>query len=223
MKWLFALLALFVLTGARDPILVPDISQHEVEVRQGFTGTELLLYGAILTPEGQRANGDYDVVVLLEGPTRPIVLREKRRVAGMWVNADSQTLRSAPSYYAVASSRPIDPAVQARFASGLSELMHKTGLYSQNENAVTMTGGVLYRARIYLPSRVQTGTYTAETFAISHGRVVASATSRVEVRKIGMEKAIADFSRRHGFYYGLLTVALSVGMGWMAGRLFALV
>jgi hypothetical protein len=53
--------------------------------------------------------------------------------------------------------------------------------------------------------------------------VVASATSRVEVRKIGMEKAIADFARRHGFYYGLLTVALSVGMGWMAGRLFALV
>ena len=248
-RWL-ALLALLLLTGARDPILVPDISQHEVEVRQGFTGTELLLYGAILTPEGQRANGDYDVVVLLEGPTRPIVLREKRRVAGMWVNADSQTLRSAPSYYAVASSRPInqivdertaaiyelglgslqlsptgaiDPAVQARFAAGLSDLMHKTGLYSQNENAVTMTGGVLYRARIYLPSRVQTGTYTAETFAISHGRVVASATSRVEVRKIGMEKAIADFARRHGFYYGLLTVALSVGMGWMAGRLYALV
>lgn len=250
MRVLLALLALLALTGARDPILVPDISQHEIEVRQGFTGTELLLYGAILTPEGQRANGDYDIVVLLEGPLKPIVLREKRRVAGMWVNADSTTLRSAPSYYAVVSSRPIrqivdertaaiyelglgslqlsptgaiDPAAQSRFAAGLTDLMRRSGLYSQSENAVTMTGGVLYRARIYLPSRVQTGVYTAETFAITHGRVVASATTRVEVKKIGMEKAIADFARRHGFWYGLLTVGLSVAMGWIAGRLFALV
>ena len=37
--WL-ALLAFLALTAARDPILVPDISQHEIAVRQGFTGTE---------------------------------------------------------------------------------------------------------------------------------------------------------------------------------------
>jgi hypothetical protein len=34
-----ALLALFALVAARDPILVPEVSQHEIEVRQGFTGT----------------------------------------------------------------------------------------------------------------------------------------------------------------------------------------
>ena len=55
MKWLLALVAFFALTGARDPILVPEVSQHEVQVRQGFTGTELLLYGAILDPAGVRA------------------------------------------------------------------------------------------------------------------------------------------------------------------------
>ncbi len=42
------LFAFMTLTAARDPILVPEVSQHEVKVRQGFIGTELLLFGAIL-------------------------------------------------------------------------------------------------------------------------------------------------------------------------------
>ena len=50
MKRLFALLCLIMLGAARDPILVPEVSQHEVQVRQGFIGTELLLFGAILDP-----------------------------------------------------------------------------------------------------------------------------------------------------------------------------
>ena len=93
----------------------------------------------------------------------------------------------------------------------------------QNESGVSIKEQVLYQARISLPSNVQTGTYTAETFAIYHGRVVTSAISRVEVRKLGFEGAVAQFSDRHGLIYGLMAVVLSVFMGWVAGRLFALV
>ncbi|MDE2596488.1 MAG: TIGR02186 family protein [Sphingomonadales bacterium] len=250
MKRLFALIALFLLAGARDPLLVPEISQHEVQVRQGFTGAQLLLFGAILTPEGTRAGQDYDIVVVLKGPTQSIILREKQKVAGMWINAASSEFRSAPSFFAVAASRPIGkivddktaaiyelglpslqlspigpirPKEQARFAAGLVDLMSRQGLYQQADNGVTVSEQVLYQARIALPSNVQTGTYTAETFAITHGRVVASATTRVEVRKLGFERMIADFSQNYGFFYGLLAVAFSVVMGWIAGRLFALV
>ena len=70
---------------------------------------------------------------------------------------------------------------------------------------------------------MQTGTYTAETFAISKGRVVASAVARVEVRKVGFERLVAEFADNNGFLYGLLAVLVSVGMGFIAGRLFALV
>jgi len=52
--------------------------------------------------------------------------------------------------------------------------------------------------------------------------VVASASSQVEVRKLGFERAIANFSENYGFAYGLLAVMVSVGMGWLAGRLFAM-
>lgn len=244
------LLALVLLTGARDPILVPEVSQHEVYLQQGFTGTELLLFGAILTPEGSRAAQDYDIIVVLKGPTQSIVLREKQKVAGIWLNADSTEFRSAPSYYAIASTRPIadivddktaaiyelglkwlqlspigaiNPEEQSRFSAGLVDLNRRNGLYREEEGGVKVSEQVLYQARIGLPSRVPTGVYTAETFAISKGRVVASASSRVEVSKLGIERAIAHFSNDYGFAYGLLAVFISVGMGWIAGRLFALV
>lgn len=229
---------------------MPEVSQHEIQVRQGFTGTELLLFGAILDPTGTRAGRDYDIVVVLKGPTQAVRLREKQKIAGIWINADSTALRSAPSFFAVASSRPIgqivddrtaaiyelgldwlqlspigaiDPAEQARFSAGLVDLRRREGLYSEDPNGVTISEQVLYQARISLPSSVQTGTYTAETFAITKGRVIASATARVEVRKIGFERFVAVFADQNSLLYGLLVVSVSVGMGWLAGRLFALI
>jgi uncharacterized protein (TIGR02186 family) len=235
---------------AQNPILVPAVSQPRIEVRQGFTGTQLLLYGAILSPEGARAAKDYDIVIVLEGPARPLSLREKKRVAGVWVNADSTTLRSVPGFYAVVSNRPlaqivdertaaiyqlgltalqlspsgsIDPAAQEHFAAGLVDLMRRSGLYLQDESAVRVKEQVLYEARIALPSHVPVGTYTAETFAVQRGRVLASATARVEVEKQGFEKAVADFSRHQPVFYGLLAVGISIAMGWLAGRVLALI
>lgn len=243
-----ALLAFATLTGASDPILVADVSQHEVAVQQGFTGADILLFGAILTPEGTRAGRDYDIVIVLEGPARPLILREKRKLAGLWVNADSTTLRSVPSYYAVASSRPlrqivgertaaiyeigldslqlspsgsIDPESQAHFARGLVEVMARQGLYRQDDKAVTIKEQVLYQARLSLPSSVVVGTYNADVFALRRGRVVAAAATQIEVRKQGFDKVVADFSQAHALAYGLMAVALSVAMGWVAGRLFA--
>ena len=65
---------------------------------------------------------------------------------------------------------------------------------------VTISEQVLYQARISLPSSVQTGTYTAETFAITQGRVIASATAKVEVRKIGFERFVAVFAQQQALF-----------------------
>jgi hypothetical protein len=88
---------------------------------------------------------------------------------------------------------------------------------------VTISGQVLYQARIALPSQVRTGTYTAETFAIRQGRVITSAVTRVDVSKQGFERFVAEQADGNGLLYGLFAVLVSVGMGWIAGRLFALV
>ncbi len=249
-RCVLALAALAALTGARNPILVPEVSQHEVQVRQGFVGTQLLLFGAILEPNGQRAGRDYDIVVVLKGPTEQIRLREKQKIFGIWINHASTAFRSAPSFFAVASSRPIDqivdprtaaiyelgldylqlsptgsiePAKQAHFTQGLVAMRERQGLYKEDPHGVTISGQVLYQARIRLPSNVQTGRYTAETFAVTHGRVIASATADIEVRKQGFERLVADYADQDSFFYGLFAVVLSLTMGWLAHRIFAFI
>ncbi len=248
MRWAFLLMAAFLLSAQRDAILVPEVSQNEVQVRQGFTGTELLLFGAILDPAGRRAGAQYDIVVVLKGPSAPIRMREKARILGVWMNAEATEFRSAPSFFAVASSRPIeqivdertaaiyelgtkfiqlsptgqiDPEKQQRFSEGLVDQRQRLGLYKEDMKGVRISEKVLYQARISLPSNVVTGRYTAETFAITNGRVIASATADVEVRKVGFERFIEIASQRWALIYGMVAVFLSVGMGWFAGRVFA--
>ncbi|MBD2842634.1 TIGR02186 family protein [Erythrobacter rubeus] len=243
----FLAIAALFLSGQREPILVPEVSQSRIEVRQGFTGANLLLYGAVIDPDGTRRQTEYDIVVVLKGPTEPIRLREKDRIAGIWMNAGSSDFRSAPSFFAVASSRPIDeivdprtaaiyelgtqfiqlspsgqiePEEQARFASGLVEMRQRGGLYKEDPQGVRISEGVLYQARIVLPSNVITGPYTAETFAIANGRVLASATAEIAVEKVGLEGEVVNAAERASLLYGLGAILLSLSMGWFAGRFF---
>ena len=190
------LLASPLLVAADKPVLVPDISAREVQIRYSFTGTQLLLFGAILYPGGRIPDRPANIAVVLRGPVQPILVREKDQIAGIWMNADSNRFRSAPSFYSVASSRSIRdlvdertaaiyelglrnlqlspgggalPEKEQRFEAGLLDLRKRQGLYAENPNGVEITGGVLYRATINIPSQVPVGTYTAETFLIDRG------------------------------------------------------
>jgi uncharacterized protein (TIGR02186 family) len=232
---------------AADPRLVPDVSSRAIDIQYSFTGEELLLFGAILYPGQRLPDQRADIVVVLKGPVRPIVLREKRRVAGIWVNASSIRLRTSPGFYAIGSSRPIDKLVDERtaaifelglanlsmsptgfseaqklerFEAGLTDLYRRSGLFVENPAAVEITEGVLYRARIPVPARVPVGTYRAETYLISRGRVLAVASRDVQIRKAGFERFVALAAQRHGFLYGLSAVFLSLVLGYGASAVF---
>jgi uncharacterized protein (TIGR02186 family) len=235
------------LLGAAKPVLVPDVSQRDIQIVYSFTGAELLLFGAIVYPGGVTPDRPADIAVVVKGPVEPIRLREKQKIAGIWINADSASFRSAPSFYAVASSRPIEQIVDERtaaiyelgirnlqlspadadtpeeanrFENGLVDLRQRNALYAEQPGAVEITEGVLYRARIRIPARVPVGTYTAETFLIQDGRVIAAAVRDINIRKSGFEQYVARAAEDHGFAYGIIAVALSVGLGWAAGVVF---
>ncbi|WP_246450739.1 TIGR02186 family protein [Sphingomonas rhizophila] len=242
------LLALAPLLMAQaKPVLVPDISARSVEIRYSFTGAQLLLFGAILYPGGRIPTDKADIVVVLKGPVEPIIVREKQKIAGIWMNADSNRFRSAPSFYAVASSRPVRelvdertaaiyelglqdlqlspgggalPEKERRFEAGLLDLRRRSGLYAEHPNGVEISEGVLYRARITIPSQVPVGTYTTETFLIDDGKVIAAATRDVQIGKAGFERTVALAARQHGFLYGLAAVLMSLSLGWSAAMLF---
>ncbi|WP_293880274.1 TIGR02186 family protein [Sphingomonas sp.] len=248
MKRLFALLPLLLLVGAREPILVPDVSQNEVEIIYSFTGAELLLFGAIVYPGGRVPDGHTDVAVVLKGPPQSILVREKQKIGGLiWANADSARFRSAPTFYAIASSRPLQmlidertaaiyelglgnvhlspassalPAEQRRFETGFVDLRGRSGLYVSHPSSVTIRQGVLYRARIAIPARVPVGRYTAETFLIRDGKVIAAATRDIDIRKSGFERFIATAATHWPFTYGMVAVLLSLAFGWAAGAIF---
>lgn len=241
---LVALPALLALTGATQPMLVPDVSQREVEIRYSFTGADLLLFGAIVYPDGRVPQDRSDIVVVLKGPSQPVVMREKQQIAGVWVNAASTEFRTAPSFYAVASTRPISDIVDQRtaaiyelgldklqlspsslnvseeidrFSAGLVDLRRRIGLYVQRPGAVEITDNVLYQARLPLSARVIVGTYTAETFLVRDGRVVAAAVREIEVRKSGFERLVGEFAVHQPLLYGLTAVLMALGLGVLAG------
>jgi uncharacterized protein (TIGR02186 family) len=230
-----------------EPRLVPDVSQRLVEIRYSFAGAELLLFGAILYPGGRTPEAAPDVAVVLKGPLQRIVLREKRKVAGVWMNVDTVRFRSAPSFYAVATSRPLPQLVDERtaaiyelglnnlqlspgggasaatlrrFEQGLIDLRQRSQLYAEYPHGVEISEGVLYRARITIPAQVPVGNYTAETFLISDGRVIAGAAREIRIEKLGFERFVAQAAEQWSLTYGVVCVALSLLLGWAASAFF---
>ncbi len=241
-------LAAPLLLARAEPRLVPDVSDRNVEIRYSFAGAELLLFGAIIYPGGRSPEpGSTDIAVVLKGPLEPIVVREKQKVAGIWMNVARVRFRSAPSYYAVASSRPLAQLIDERtaaiyelgldnlqlspgggasaetlrrFEQGLIDLRRRHQLYAEYPRGVEISEGVLYRARISIPARVPVGTYTAETFLIRDGRVIAGADREIRIEKLGFERFVAEAAERWSVAYGISAVALSLLLGWGASSLF---
>ena len=112
------------------------------------------------------------------------------------------------------------PEKERRFEAGLLDLRPARAFIPRIRTASKSADGVLYRAVITIPSQVPVGTYTAETFLIDRGKVVAAATRDIEIGKSGFERYVALAARRHRFLYGLAAVALSLGLGWAAAAAF---
>ncbi|HEX8533607.1 MAG TPA: TIGR02186 family protein [Allosphingosinicella sp.] len=247
LRALWLLLFLPFALAASEPKLVPDVSQREIQIRYSFTGAQLLLFGAVLYPGGRVPTDRVDIAVVVKGPMQPILVREKQKVAGIWMNVESERFRSAPSFYAVASSRPLpelvdertaaiyelgvqnlqlspgagaSPEERQRFEAGLIDLQQRHQLYFETPRGVEITGGVLYRARIDIPARVPVGNYTAETFLIRNGEVVAAAVREIRIEKLGFERFVATAAQQWSLAYGLVAVAVSLLLGWGASAAF---
>ncbi|MCC7253367.1 TIGR02186 family protein [Hyphomicrobium sp.] len=100
-----------------------DVSSRNIAITSAFTGTEVVVFGSVVNSRQPSAEaGYYDVIVVLEGMATPLTARRKSNVAGLWVNTQAFAFESVPSYYAIASTRPIEeiaePALLARHAIG---------------------------------------------------------------------------------------------------------
>lgn len=224
---------------ARAQALVADLSSHLIAITAGFAGTELLLFGA--------TEGEGDVVVLVRGPDSDVAVRRKARVAGIWLNTETLSFAGVPSYYRVASSKPLDeivtPALRQRhqigsdflrlapsretdaialaaFRAGLLRNKERLELYDPEPGRVTFLGPRLFRTRIVFPANVPTGAYSVEVLLVQNGQVIAAQSTPMFVSKIGVGAEIYDFAHVHAAWYGLIAILIAVFAGWSAGLIF---
>jgi uncharacterized protein (TIGR02186 family) len=228
------------LAGAvRAQQLVADISSHLIAITTGFTGTDVVLFGAV--------DGPGDVAVVVEGPQGRVTVRRKERIAGIWINASSMGFEQVPGYYAVASSRPIEriaePAVLSRHEIGLQHLSleptddvpaealaewrrallrnkQEEGLFPRTPGQVTFLGGRLFRTTVHFPANVPTGSYTVSVYLIRNGDVVSAQTTPLVVSKIGFSADVFELATSRSTLYGLGSIVLALSAGWTAGAIF---
>jgi uncharacterized protein (TIGR02186 family) len=86
-----------------------DVSTRNVSVTSSFTGTEIVVFGAVDNSWQPGAeSGFYDVVVVIEGTPSKIAVRKKSRMGGIWLNTRNAGFERVPNYYAIWSTRPLD-------------------------------------------------------------------------------------------------------------------
>ena len=227
---------------ARATGFIADLSHHLIAITTAFTGSNVLLFGAL-----DEAGGD--VVVVVRGPESPTTVRRKSRIGPVWLNTDELTFANAPAFYAVAASGRLatimDLDDRVRFRIGTENLglrpMHGVGrsdaeldsfrealvrnkarddLYAIEVAPVRFLGDRLFRTTLSFPANVPPGNYQVEVLQLDQGTVVAAQTSVLVISKVGLEAEIFDAARTAPALYGLVSVLLAIGAGWTAGVVF---
>jgi uncharacterized protein (TIGR02186 family) len=234
-----AALVLLASGPARAQALIADLSSHLIAITTGFAGTELLLFGA--------TEGEGDVVVIVRGPDGETSVRRKARVAGIWINRDELRFSGVPTFYRIASSKPLADFVPlalrqrhqigvdflrlvpqrevgseeaAAFRAGMVRNKEAQKLYEPEVGRVSFLGARLFRTRIVFPANVPTGNYSVEVLLIRGGQVIAAQTTPMFVSKVGFGADIYDFAHEWAALYGLIAILLAVSAGWAAGLIF---
>ncbi len=226
-------------------VLITDVSKDQISIRSNFNGETLLLFGAIDTQPHGPADG---VVVVLRGPGENITLRKKQKQFGIWVNGASYDLGPLPSFYAVASSAPLDALapIEERQKLGIGadvldantlgkellkseksealaaflRLKRRDHLVAEQSNAVEIIHDKLFRAEINLPAGMPVGRYVTEFFAFKNGRLIGYQTGELPVDIVGAGHILHEAAHDMSLIYGIAGVILAIFMGWFVAIIF---
>jgi uncharacterized protein (TIGR02186 family) len=248
MRWLALILSLVGTPALAEEKIVSGLSQNRVSITADFDGSELLIYGAVKR-ESAIPDGKLEVIVTVEGPSTPLIIRKKDRVAGIWINQDRVRIDAAPSFYAVATTGPLNSilsetdnlrhritiprAIRAigltgeatgsdDFVDALLRIRRDNGAYRSMQGAVQLSDETLFRTDIVLPANLTEGEYKVRLFLTRDGRVVDHQDRVIFVRKEGLERFLFNLSREQPLLYGLLALALAGLAGWGASEAFRL-
>lgn len=246
MRVLLLILALLSAPAAAEEVVL-GLSRDEVAITTRFDGSEILIFGAIKREEPIPADSELDVIITLAGPSQPITVRRKARRFGIWINTDAVEVDAAPSFYAVAASGvltevlkevedlryrvSINRAIRSvgapetvtdseTFTEALIRIRRDSGLYQRLDDHVVVDQQTLFRTSVTMPANLTEGAYATRIFLVRDGVVVSEKSTKIDVRKVGLERWLFTLSRQQPLIYGLLSIAIAIAAGWGASAVF---
>ena len=228
--------------SARAEELVSGISQDIIEITSNYTGTEIVVFGAIERSEKVQGRS---IVVVVRGPDTPMAVRRRDRFAGVWVNRDSAKFEGLPGYYYLASTEPVGriatPQVLIRHGVGINHLspsaigshhdyrpfleaagrhMKEQGLYKEAPGTIDFLSESLFRTRVPVPASVTRGQYDVEVYLFRDGEVVSAQSTPLFIDQTGIERRLFNLAHNAPLLYGLACVFMAILLGWISSVLF---
>jgi uncharacterized protein (TIGR02186 family) len=242
MKRMLLALLLLIPVSAKAEDLVSGISQDIIQITSNYTGTDIVVFGAV--EQGQGVTGR-DIVVVVRGPGEPMVVRRRDRIAGIWVNRDAARFEDLPAYYYLASTAPLAriaaPDALARYGIGVQALrpskvgshhdpepfrqaafrrLRREGLYSESPGSIDFLSETLFRTRVPVPASVTRGQYNVEVYLFRDGEVVSAQSTPLFVDATGLERRLFNLAHEAPLSYGLACVFMAMLLGWISSVLF---
>lgn len=243
---LFLLLTLWASTASAEKIVL-GLSQDEVAITATFDGSDILIFGAVERDSPPPDGSPLEVIVTVAGPLRPVTVRRMERRFGVWANAQGVDVDAAPTFYAVATSAPMENvlsriedlrykvtiprAIRAvgtevrdagEFIEALIRIRITEGSYQRRIGAVSVENETLFHTRINLPSNLTEGSYTTRIFLTRGGQVLDVYETAIPVQKVGIERWLYSLAHEKPLIYGLLSLAIAILAGWGASAVFGL-
>jgi len=245
-----ALLVLALPVAAQESV-VTGLSTANIALNATFDGSDIFVFGAIRRDAPAPASaGRLDIIITIKGPPRAAIVRRKERRLGIWINTDTIHFRGAPSFYAIATTTPVDQILTETerlrygigmdqavrrvggqeavaditpFAQALVRLKSSRGLYAELDGGVRLAEDILFQTSIAMPANLTEGDYAAEFFLVRNREVISSGATTIRVEKTGIERWIYNLATDLPFVYGLASIAVALAAGWLAATAFRLV
>ena len=241
------ILCLLLAAPVRAEQIVSGLSESRVSINANFDGTAILIYGAAMREAPAPSWPLLQVIVTVEGPVVPIVVRQKQRVAGIWINQGAMTIEGAPSFYAVMSTGALGDILSpdedrlhrvsipmeigtvrmkagagatSDYLAAFARIKQASGAYLLAPDSVLLLQQSLFRTEVMLPANLVEGEYRVRIFLTRGGRVVDLQESQIEVSKAGVERLLFRMAQDQPLLYGLIALLIAALAGWGASELF---
>lgn len=225
--------------SAASADLIASLSSSLVAITTGFTGSNVLLFGA--------TDGGGDVIVVVRGPEEREVVRRKARTFGIWMNETEVVFDNVPGFYAVATSRPplsnvpddvadlyqigverlrlrphrpMPPVFAQEFRTALIRAKQRATVYSPDVGQIHFLGNRLFRTDMWIPANAPVGTYTVSVFLLRDGEIVSAEVTPLLVSRVGFEARVYEFAHGYPVAYGILAISIAAIAGWIANLVF---